>query len=252
MSSFVAGKKNKVANRIVSFAVLFLSVFIFTGCAVLKESPKYGFNEGYYKSRLFKKKLKKVYVVPVGDSINVYSAKKLKAATVDATQDIKIAFPLNEKPEAFTNYIFRKNSFDIDVLSILFKYRPTVNGFPPQLSTSILNGALYLGYRTDIYKLKYKQNPLKKFKRNINHYGFSIGVFGGISASRIDENSTMGRLNYQYDGFIIPTGISAIIALDKLSFGIMGGIDELPDKNSKVWIYNGKPWIGLSVGLNLN
>jgi hypothetical protein len=236
----------------VSFGGLFLTLFIFSGCGVLKESPKYGFNEGYYKSRLFKKKLKKVYVVPVGDSINVYYAKKLKTATGDATQDIKIAFPLNEKPAAFTYYIFRQNSFDIDVLSILFKYRPTVDGFPPQLSTSILNGALYLGYRTDIYKLKYQHNPLKKYKRDITHYGFSVGLFGGIGASRIDEYNTLGRLKYEYDGFVIPSGIAAIIAVDKLSFGIMGGIDELPDKNSKLWIYNGKPWIGLSVGLNLN
>ena len=30
------------------------------------------------------------------------------------------------------------------------------------------------------------------------------------------------------------------------------GIDHLMDKNRKLWIYRGQPWIGLTIGLNLN
>jgi hypothetical protein len=66
MHSFLSCVSRYTTYKILWLAGSFASILIFTGCGVLKESPKYGFNEGYYKSRLFKKKLKKVYVVPVG------------------------------------------------------------------------------------------------------------------------------------------------------------------------------------------
>jgi hypothetical protein len=54
------------------------------------------------------------------------------------------------------------------------------------------------------------------------------------------------------DAFVNPSGIAAIIGVDKLSFGLLLCEDHLLDKNHKLWIYEGKPWLGLSVGLNLN
>lgn len=123
---------------------------------------------------------------------------------------------------------------------------------PNQLNTSILNGALFLGYRTDIHHLRYKKTPFQTYKREITHYGLSFGIFTGIGASRIDEFVTLNALTIQYDGFVNPSGVAAIIAVDKLTFGLTLGVDHLLDKNRKVWIYQGKPWMGLSIGLNLN
>ena len=234
------------------FLFVLTSVICFCSCQPLKQSSKYGFNEGYYKSRLYHKKLKSLYIVPSEDSIKVYSVKYLHKKSIDTVSALKIAFPSNQQPKNFSEYIFRQNTFDVDVLTILFKYRPSVSGFPNQFNTSILNGALYLGYRTDIFKLNYKKSPLNVYKRNITHYGFSMGIFTGIGASRIDEYVTQNTLNIEYDGFINPSGIAAIIAIDKLSFGLMLGFDHLLDKNHNHWIYQGKPWVGLSVGLNLN
>lgn len=227
-------------------------VLMSIGCQTLKQSPKYGFSEGFYKSRLFHKKLKSVYVLPGEDSIKVYTAKGLRQEGVDTANALKLAFPANEKPTAFENYTFRQNTIDLDVLSILLKYRPSVNAFPNQLNTSILNGAAYLGYRTDLYKLRYKQTPFQTFKREVTHYGFSVGIFTGIGAVRIDEFVTENNVNIQYDGFVNPSGIAAIVGVDKLSFGLLFGIDHLLDRNRKFWIYQAKPWVGLSVGLNLN
>ena len=234
------------------YFLLTAATLLFSACQSLKQSSKYGFNEGFYKSRLFHKKIKSVYVLPGEDSIKVYSAKRLLNATADTNVSVKIAFPANEKPERFENYLFKQTSFDLDILSILLKYRPQVKGFPNQLNTSILNGVLYLGYRTDLFHLHYKQNALRRYKREVSHYGFSIGVFTGIGASRIDPFVTLGALNIEYDGFVNPSGIAAILAMNKLSFSLALGVDHLLDKNRRVWIYQGKPWIGLGVGLNLN
>lgn len=226
-------------------------LFTLSACTFLKNSPKYGFSEGYYKSRLFHKKDKKVYVVPGDDTIKVYTARGLQKEQVDTTQSLKIAFPQNQKPLQFESYVFRKNTFDIDVLTIPFKYRPAVHGFPRQLNATF-NGAVYLGYRSDIYRLSYSQTPLRIFKRDITHYGYSVGVFTGLGTARIDEYVTNNGINIQYDGVVNLSGINIIAGVEKVSLGLAVGVDRLLDKNRKYWVNHGKPWIGLSFGINLN
>ena len=244
----------KARSSVILLQLLTITACIFfcQGCASLRKSSKYGFSEGYYKSRIYHKKLKKVYVVPEEDSIKVYSAKSLNKKTIDTTESLKIAFPAHHKPASFKEYSFRKNSFDIDILSILFKYRPNVGDFPNQFTASVLNGAIYVGYRTDLFKLIYEQTPLKRYQRTILHYGYSFGAFTGLGATRVDPYVTQGRVLIEYDGLVNPTGIAGIIELDKLSFGLLAGVDHLLDRYRHAWMYQGKIWIGLSIGLNLN
>ena len=235
----------------IEITICIFIMLVLTSCSVLKNSPKYGFNEGYYKSRIFHKKLKHIYVVPGEDSIKVYTAKSLRKEFVDTATSLKIAFPQNKKPSEFENYIFRKGSFDIDLLTIPFKYRPSVASFPRQLNASF-NAAVYFGYRSDVYRLSYKQTPLRVFKRQITHYGYSIGMFTGIGTARIDPSVTNNGISYEYDGAVNLLGINAVIGVEKLSLGLAVGTDHLLDKNRKFWINHSKPWIGISFGLNLN
>lgn len=238
-------------TRYCKYTGLLLLVVLIGGCKTVQESPKYSFTEGYYNSRLFQKKNKHIYVVPNEDTIKIFSAKKL-SRSVDTTNALKIALAPNSKPASSNDYSFKKSSFDIDVLNILFKLRPSVRGFPPQLNNNILNGAVYFGKRTDIYKISYEQTPLGKYNRKTSHYGYSMGMFAGIGASRIDEYVTLNALSIQYDGFVNLLGLAVLLAVDKISFGLNAGVDHLLDKNRKLWIYQGKPWVGLSFGLNLN
>lgn len=234
------------------FCTIVLCLFVLlNSCNTIQQSPKYSFTEGYYYSRLFQKKNKHIYVVPEDDSIKIYSAKKLNNI-VDTTKTIKLALPLNSKPDSFDTYSFRKTSLDFDVLNILFKLRPSVNGFPPQFNNNVLNGALYVGKRMDIYKIQYRKTPLGRYLREINHYGYSVGLFSGFGASRIDPYVTSGALSIEYDGFVNVTGVAALLAVDKINFGLNIGLDFLLDKNRAVWIYQRKPWLGFSLGLNLN
>jgi hypothetical protein len=235
-------------------ALLFLAfslLYSLNSCSVLKRSPKYGFNEGYYSSRIFHKKEKRVYVVPTEDTIKVYTEKSLQRPAIDTTQSLKLAFPQNQKPVQFHTWLFKQGSFDIDVLTIPFKYRPAVKDFPGQLNASF-NGAVYIGYRSDLYRLSYKQTPLHVFKRNITHYGYSFGVFTGIGTARIDEYVTDNGINIQYDGAINLSGVNIVVGVEKLSIGLAVGIDHLLDRNRKYWINEAEPWVGLSFGLNLN
>ena len=220
-------------------------------CTVLNNNAaKYNFSDGYYKSKLGNQKVAKYYVVTAGDSIKVYPS-TIITQLADTIKSVTVQFPPHQKPATFSNYTFKTQTADLDVLTILFKYRPSTKGFPTQLN-SALSGAAFIGYRTDIYSLSYKETPLHIQNRNINHYGYSFGGFAGIGTARIDEYVTLNRLNYEYDGVIFTSGFAAIIGLNKLNFGINTGIDNLIDKNRHLWVNQAKPWIGISVGLNLN
>ncbi len=63
---------------------------------------------------------------------------------------------------------------------------------------------------------------------------------------------TNNQVNSEYDGLVIPNGLAAIVGINNLSVGILLGTDYLLDRNKRFWIYQGKPWVGLSVGLNIN
>lgn len=231
---------------------LFLVVMlVLASCQTLKQSSKYGLTEGYYTGYSKGDSKVSLYVFPDEDSIKVYRSHMALQNKVDSSRSLYLSFS-NTYKEGPREYYFRQTTLDVDILSILLKYRPPVQGFPNQLNTSILNGAVFLGMRKDIYHLRYNKAAFGVEKRSVNHIGSSFGIFTGIGASRIDPFVTRGALSIEYDGFVNPSGVAAIIAVDKLTFGITAGVDHLLDHNHPVWIYQGKPWIGLSVGLNLN
>ena len=193
-------------------SLLITMLALLSSCETLKHYAKHGFSEGFYRSHLHLEKVKKVYVLPSDDMIKVFSATAMKKAIIDTSESLKIAFPADTKPLEFQTYFFRKNSFDLQALTVLFRYRPALKDFPRQLTQSY-NGAAYMGYRTDIYRLSYKQTPLQLYKRSITHYGFSVGVFSGIGSERIDEFNTLGALSTEYDGIVSLSLMKAIARL---------------------------------------
>ncbi len=227
-----------------------LSVII-TGCSVLhNDTAKYSFADGYYRSRLNHNKPVKYYVVTAGDSIKAYALTANKTVA-DTNKYITFSFPQTPMPIHFGDYYFTNKTFDIDVLTTLFKYRPPVHDFPNQLHTN-LSGEVYAGYRTDIYRLSYSATPLHISNRKITHFAYSVGGFMGLGSAHIDEYVTLNRIDYEYDGVVLTGGGALILGLNKLNFGITSGFDYLTDKNRHLWVNELKPWIGLSIGLDLN
>jgi hypothetical protein len=108
----------------------------------------------------------------------------------------------------------------------------------------------YFGFRTDSYHLVYKETPLRQFKRNVLHYGFSVGLFTGLGSAHVNA-ITQDSTTVSYDAMINQSGVSAFLAIERFTYGISIGVDHLLDKNRKLWKYQGKPWIGLSLGFNL-
>ncbi len=221
-------------------------------CSNVRETSKYQFVDGVYKAKVFDNRKARVYVSVTEDSVNVYRLNNSsRQVNIDSLQFLSIAFPAIQQDTLFNPYNFTQRSFDLDVLTIPLKYRPATASLPNQLNTSF-NGALYLGYRRDIYRLTYKRAPLRVFKRKITHYGYSMGFFTGIGATAINPWVTNDQISSEYDGVIWLKGIACIVGVNNLTFGLSLGVDHLLDRNRNVWIYQGKPWLGLALGLNLN
>ncbi|MBA2613647.1 MAG: hypothetical protein H0U95_16920 [Bacteroidetes bacterium] len=232
--------------------ILFLSVMVifFSNCGVIKNSPKYQLANGYYKSKSFSAKTEKVYIDNEVDTVYVYKYDK-QLKKVDTSASSRLAFADKISRINKNSKYFRQPSFDVDFVTMPFKYRPTQRGFPQQFNTS-LNGAVYFGFRNDVYQLKYRETPLKKYLRQTTHYGFSFGLFTGIGGAVINPWVTNGVVGYDYDGVAWSKGISAIIGINNFTLGLALGFDNLLDENKDFWIYQQKPWLGLAFGLNLN
>jgi hypothetical protein len=236
-------------RRLIHLIIVFISIAIY-GCGITEHSSKYSFTEGYYSSNLTGKENKKYYVVTGSDSIKVYPG-NVRRQPADTVKSLTVLFPPHIRPKSFSPKTFRSHNFDLDVITVLFKYRPRVKDYPAQLNTNF-NGAIYAGYRKDSYILSYTNSPLRVANRKITHRAFSIGGFAGLGSARIDEFVTLHRIDYEYDGVVFTPGIATELALNKINFVILSGLDFLTDRNSRFWVNDKKIWIGIGVGLNLN
>jgi hypothetical protein len=224
----------------------------FTGCIALQQNSKHGFNDGIYQTKRFSQN--KVYILKIDeDTMAVFPVIEFSDSTAIITGKRINYTTLSKKLKDNKNtHGFYRPSFDIDVMTIPVIYRPYTRGFPNQL-TANFNGALFAGYRLDEYKLDYKRTPLNVYKLKVKHFGYSIGLFTGMGNTVID-GSTLGNPNFllEYEGVLLITGLAANIAAGNFTFGISYGPDFLLDKYRNEWIYEGKPCVGFTVGLNLN
>lgn len=171
--------------------------------------------------------------------------------SLNAASIPKLTYPQKTSTKTIRTNKYQQNSFDIDILTIPLKFRPSVSSFPSQLNNS-LNGTVYVGYRNDTYSLSYDKNPIGILSQKITHYGISAGIITGIGTTAMNPFVTNNQIAIEYEGFVWSKGIAVIMGVDKFTFGIAAALDHLIDKNRSYWQYQGKPYVGLALGLNLN
>jgi hypothetical protein len=235
------------------FTLIWTLIACFVGlcsCRTITELPKYQLSDGYYKSKLFTQKTQLVYIDNSEDTISIYLPNQATKA-IDPLRNTKRTLPQMVSDITLTSNTFKQASLDIDFLTIPFKYRPRQNEFPRQFNTN-LNGAVYVGFRNDIYQLRYDKTPLKNFQRQTRHYGYSIGLLTGLGGTAMNPWVTDNQIASEYDGLVWSKGIAAIIGINNFTIGLAVGFDNLLDYNKNYWIYQKAPWLGLAFGLNLN
>lgn len=175
---------------------------------------------------------------------------------VDAKEDSTAIIPLDKDGNGLApilpahGQMFRKPSFDIDVLVVVFKYRPTAYNFPSQL-TADFNGNVFLGYRMDHYGMEVVKTPVGKVQR-VRQRSISVGGFAGLGTSFISPWTTNFRTTDEYSGFVLSHGISVMAGFKSVTFGLAVGLDYLTDRDKDIWIYQNTPWYGVTLSLNLN
>ena len=159
---------------------------LFSSCSTLKESSKYQFNEGYYKVRLAEKNEKSLCFTGYR-FYKVFPQIALLKTHIDTPKNDRLSSPLKNQKDL--NLIRLSATLSIwtcgpSYLNIARLHKV----FLPILMLR-LTEAVYAGYRTDVYRLKYESTPLHVFKRKITHYGYSFGLFYRIGTARIDEET---------------------------------------------------------------
>lgn len=232
-------------NKYIVFQVAI--IVFFTSCSTFEKTSTHGFNSGYYKLQTEKKNVQNVYLDVTDEMIEVYPETEKQP---DKNKLITISLePLDS--HVIPSMEFSKNSLDIDITSILLKYRPAVYGLPGQLTTDF-NVALYAGWRHDNFNIISKTDPLDKGYIKISNWGYDFGFFTGLGSTQISPFTTQNQSSNEYNGMIIETGFAGFIELNLASFGISIGIDHLLNSDRDVWVYTNKPWIGFIVGIALN
>lgn len=243
----VGSEKYYAMKRLNQF-FYFLFSFLFVSCNLLKEGNAYELKNSKYKSTT--KGTPEYFWVQFNDTAMILYPFQNKKE-VNKNNPHYFSFNENSRPDSLSFLNLSKFCFDIDVLTIPFKYRPSVKNFPNQLNTNF-SGGVYAGFRNDFYHFYFSTDPVGGQKRELKHFGLGIGLFSGIGSSAINPWTTQNQVQSEYDGFVFMNGVAGIIAVNKLTFGLCAGIDILLDKNKSVWIYQHKPWMGLTVGLNIN
>jgi hypothetical protein len=217
------------------------------GCTLFEQTSRHGFLNGYYHFKSDSGVMKKVYLDIAEDSITVYPVMhKSIAETPDFGISLLPSGTFKNYPEKFI-----KKSLDIDITTILFKYRPGRNGLPAQLTTDF-NAAMYAGWRHDNYHLKSIPKPTREIHYETVGRGFDIGFVAGPGTTLVGPFSTKEVVVNEYNGMIIQYGIAGFVESSVASFGIAAGFDYLLSRDRKYWIYNKQPWVGFVVGVALN
>ena len=244
--------------------ICMLLIILVTGihsCTVTLNTPHESLTEGYYLAGGTDGG--KVYVTWQLDTMLVYcqdpsmpEAGEVQKAEKMAIQGITTRSGVKRFPSSATDSVSKnvnlvKSSADLDFMTILFKYRPSTPSLPRQLNTD-LSGAIYLGYRLDHFWLAYKTPYPGIVSREINHFGYSAGIFTGFGATAMNPWVTSDAISTEYEGVVWSGGLAGLVGISQFTLGVAIGWDFLLDNNRSSWIYQGKPWYGLTVGVNLN
>lgn len=234
----------KASNNIIFTVVI---AVLLASCKTLEKASIHGFNSGYYTFESEQKNTQNVYIDVTEEKIEVYHQTKKQP-----DRNVFLTIPLKPLDSMMIGPIlFKKNSLDIDLTSILLKYRPSVYGLPGQMTTD-LNIALYAGWRHDDYIIISRMDPLGKSNHKIINRGYDFGLFAGSGTTLISPFTTQNKRTDEYSGMIIQMGIAGFIESNMASFGVAAGLDYLLNPDHKVWIYRNEPWVGFIVGIALN
>ncbi|GAA4450836.1 hypothetical protein GCM10023189_12070 [Nibrella saemangeumensis] len=154
---------------------------------------------------------------------------------------------IDEKSPWFRYHL---TSFDIDLFTVPFKYRFGQQGNPGELTTTP-NLGLYTGIRYDLGR--HRSVYFRRERRSeIQSFSFGAGGFVSMDPVRVYDYNTGAQVSSEYEALGVNYGVAAILGYRAITAGLALGFENLADRNNRFWMYRNKPWLGLTVGLNIN
>ncbi|MCX6334664.1 MAG: hypothetical protein NT092_10220 [Bacteroidia bacterium] len=235
--------------KIIKLLCLLAILLMAAGCAPFDKIYSHEFDSGYYKLKSEGSESVKIYLNLKEDSLAVYPVMTNRKIALLDTSAILSARISSVKPgNYFYNSLFIRTSPDIDLSTVLLKFRPEAADVQSQLSANV-NGIFYAGYRKDFFRVKSHLSPLRDINTFIRHTGLDFGLFAGIGITPVNPTTTMNQTAQEYDGVVFQKGVSIFGTFENMSVGLALGFDNLLDNNKDIWIYNWKPWIGIAIGI---
>ena len=233
-------------SGMICLAIIFA---VLAGCAPFDKIYSHEFGSGYFKLKGPGVVKGKVYLVAEDDSLIVFpAAGKGNSLAPDLSAPQWTTIKAISPGGYLYNNTFVKTSADIDLSTVLLKYRLQEGDVPPQLSYNV-NGVFYIGFRKDFFRITSHVSAANVRNTFIRHIGFDFGPFAGIGITPVNPTVTMGRTIQEYDGIVFQKGFAIFGTFENMSVGISLGFDNLLDEKRSIWIYNQKPWIGLVLGI---
>ncbi len=222
---------------------------LISGCTPFDKIYSHEFGSGYFELKAPDANPEFVYLNLHEDSLVVFPViRNVKDWIPDKSKSQGTRINSITPGSYLYNSTFIKTSADIDLSTVILKFRPAAGDVPSQLSSNI-NGIFYTGFRKDFFKLKSSLSELNEISSIVRHTGFDFGFFAGIGMTPVTPTVTMFRTIQEYDGIVFQKGFSVFGTFENMSVGLAFGFDNLLDKNKAIWIFNNKPWFGLVLGI---
>jgi hypothetical protein len=215
----------------------------------MEKISQHSFDSDFYRLKTHGAKSSKVYAEVIEDSIIVYRVTSDgKNEFINTSSSVGSRISRIKSDNYLYGSYFTKNSLDVDLTSILFKSRHSMDDVPNQFSAD-LNFAIYAGFRKDIYRIITPVHPLREGRSSVLQIGFNAGIFAGIGSSSVNPTVTNNKISQTYDAMIFQKGFAGFISINGMSVGLAVGFDNFLDKNRSLWIYNQKAYLGLIISV---
>ena len=147
-------------------------------------------------------------------------------------------------------FYYQLTTFDVDLFTTPFKYRFAQGGRAGELSTSA-NIGVYTGIRYDLGR--YRNVYYRRERRSeVDSFSFGLGSVVSIDPVTLNEFNTDGRFTGEYDALGFSYGVATIVGYKSITAGLTVSFENLADRNNRLWVYRQKPWVGVTIGINLN
>lgn len=136
-------------------------------------------------------------------------------------------------------------------LTIPFKLRGETSGLASTVSTGVNVGLAY-GYQWNYISVEpiYSNTDFKMKGYDKKKTSFTAAPFLGLTTIALTPKNTEETIESDKTVMGISFGGTSVFSFNKLNLGLAIGLDY-GFSDSKNWVYQGKPWVGIVFGLDI-